>query len=128
METSLLIAKFMGPVLLVSGFSMLVNKNTMRTVFEDFLDSPGLIFVAGFLALMLGLAVIIFHNHWVAGWPVIITIYGWMSLFAGVLRMAFSPLVKRMGTAMMQREALMTIAAIFNVLLGAFLTYQGFLA
>ncbi len=128
METSQLIAKFMGPVMLVAGFSMLVNKDNLRSVFEDFIASPALIFVAGFLALMLGLALVIFHNRWVAGWPVIITIYGWLSLFAGVGRMAFPALVKRMGTAMMKREAFLTVAAILNVLLGGFLAYKGFVA
>ena len=128
METSQLIAKFMGPVMLVAGFSMLINKAAMRAVFKDFIASPALIFVAGFLALMLGLALVIFHNRWTAGWPVIITVYGWLSLFAGVGRMAFPALVKRMGTAMMKREAFLTVAAIFNLLLGGFLTYQGYLA
>lgn len=126
MATSILIAKFMGPVMLVAGFSMLVSKDTMRAVFEDFLASPALIFVAGFMALILGLTLVIFHNLWVFGWPVIITIYGWASLLAGVLRMVFPGLVKRMGTAMMKRQALLTTAAIFNVLLGGFLTYQGY--
>ena len=128
METSILIAKFMGPVMLVAGFAMLVNKDNMRTIFEDFIASPALIFIAGFLALMLGLVLVIFHNRWAIGWPVIITIYGWIALFAGVGRMAFPALEKRMGTAMMKSEAFLTAAAIFNVLLGGFLAYQGYLA
>lgn len=128
MDASILIAKFMGPVMLATSFAMLVNRPNMRAIFEDFLDSPGLIFTAGFLALVLGLAIVIFHNHWVAGWPVIITVYGWIALAAGVVRMSFPAVVKKMGQVMIGNDALMIIAALFNTALGAFLTYQGFLA
>ena len=128
METSILYAKFMGPAMLVSGIAMLSNRKNMRAVAEDFLNSPGLIFLAGILALLLGLAIVIFHNVWVAGWPVIITIYGWMALAAGIVRMGFPAIVQKLGRAMMERAWMITIGAAFSIVLGAFLTYMGFLA
>jgi len=128
MDTSLLIAKFIGPLILVSGFAMLVNKQNMRAVFEDFLASPALIFVAGFLALLMGLALVIFHNRWAADWTVIITVYGWLALAAGIVRMSFPQVVKKMGAFFFEREGFLTFAGIANVLLGAFFTYKGFLA
>jgi hypothetical protein len=127
METSILFAKFMGPAMLVSGIAVLVNRKNIHAVTEDFLNSPALIYLAGFLALLLGLAILIFHNVWVAGWPVIITIVGWIALGAGIVRMCFPALVKKIGTAMMERGALIMIASAFNTALGAFLTYMGFL-
>ena len=64
MSTSILIAKLMGPVMLTAGLSMLVNGKNLDAMFEDFLNSPGLIFVAGVLALLMGLTIVNFHNIW----------------------------------------------------------------
>lgn len=126
METSTLFAKFMGPVMLVGGIAMLANRKHMVAIAEDLLASPALIYLAGVLALLLGLTVVIFHNVWTAGWPVIITVYGWIALVAGVVRMVFPALVKKMGGWIMMRDVFMTVAGIINVGLGAFLVWMGF--
>ena len=128
MDTSILIAKYMGPVMLVAGLSFIVNKQNLHAIFEDFMASPGLIFIAGFMALVLGLTLVIFHNHWVAGWPVLITIYGWLALAGGVLRIVFPGVAVKMGRAMMQRDGLLMTSGAVNILLGAFLSYMGYLA
>jgi len=128
METSILIAKFMGPVMLVAGCSMFLNRKKMTAIFEDFVNSPGLIFFAGFIALILGLAFVIFHNRWVAGWPVLITIYGWLALVGGILRIGFPDLAISIGKWMLEKEMMLTVSGAANILLGAFFTYQGYLA
>ena len=128
MNTSILIAKLMGPVMLAAGLSMLVNGKNLDAVFEDFLNSPGLIFVAGVLALVMGLTIVNFHNIWTADWRGFITLFGWISIFAGILRMGFPRAVKSMGDWMRMNKALITVAAAINAALGAYLSYQGYLA
>lgn len=128
MNTSILIAKYMGPVMLIAGLTMLVNGKNLNAVFEDFLHSPGLIFLAGVLALLIGLAIVNVHNIWVAGWPVIITVFGWISIFAGIFRMGFPTAVKSLGGWMLKNSTLITVSALVNAALGAFLTYMGYLA
>ena len=51
METSALSARFIGPVMLVAGASMFVNRARMIEIFKDFTDSPGMIFIGGVMAL-----------------------------------------------------------------------------
>ena len=128
MDTSQLLAKYLGPVMLVAGLAFFINRQHLRAIFDDFLKSPALIFIAGFMALALGLTFVIFHNRWVADWPVIITIYGWLALVGGVMRIAFPQVAIKMGRAMIDRQALIMTSGVFNVLLGAFLTYMGYLA
>ena len=38
---------------------------------------------------MPGVAVVYFHNRWTAGWPVLITVMGWLSLVIGAVRILF---------------------------------------
>ncbi len=126
MNTSILIARLLGPVMLVAGFSMLVNRKNLDAVFDDFLKSPGLIYVAGVLTLVLGLTIVNFHNIWTLDWRGFITLFGWICIFAGIFRMGFPAAVKSMGGWMMANKAFITVAAIINAALGAFLTYKGY--
>ena len=125
METSQLIARILGPFMVVAGAAMLVNPTRLRAMAKDFMDSPGLIFIAGTLALLLGLLLVNVHNVWVANWPVIITLYGWISVVAGILRMCFPDAVKSLGQRMIEKKGLIMGAAVINVLLGAFLIFKG---
>jgi hypothetical protein len=43
--------------------------------------------IAGYAAFVPGLAIVYFHNRWTGGWPVLVTVMGWLSLIVGFLRM-----------------------------------------
>ena len=118
----------MGPVMLVAGLSLLVNGKNLDAVFEDFLNSPGLIYVAGVLALLMGLTVVIFHNIWAADWRGFITLFGWISIFAGIFRMGFPGAVKSMGSWMITNRIFITVSAILNAGIGGYLTYKGYMS
>jgi len=128
MDTSLFLAKLIGPTLLAISAAMLVNQDNMRDMATDFLEHRGLIFLAGILTLLGGLAIVLTHNVWVAGWPVIITIFGWLSVIGGAFRIIFPDSVKSMGTAMLQKRGLMTAGGVVQGVIGAWLCYVGYMS
>jgi hypothetical protein len=128
METSLFLAKLIGPVVIVIGAAMLINQVNMREMASDFLQHRGLIFLAGILTLLAGLAIVLTHNIWVAGWPVIITILGWLSVIGGIFRIIFPDSVKSIGEAMLQKTGLLTIAGVVQAVIGGWLCYVGYMA
>ncbi len=128
MTTSILFARFIGPVMLAAAISMAVDRQAIRNVADDFMNSPALIYLAGVLTLIAGITIITFHNFWVFDWRLIITIFGYICVISGIFRMAFPTQVKQMGEWMLETRPLIRIAAILNGLLGAFLTYKGFIA
>jgi hypothetical protein len=128
METSLFLARLIGPTLLAISAAILVNQDNMREMARDFLEHRGLIFLAGILTLLGGLAIVITHNVWFAGWPVVITIFGWLSVIGGAFRIIFPDSVKAMGAAMLEKRGLFTGAGIVEGLIGAWLCYAGFMA
>ena len=89
METSLFIARIVGPLLGVSGLATLINRTLLEDIGREFLDSKALLFLAGVMALITGLVIVNTHNIWIAGWPVMITAFGWIAVVAGVVRIAF---------------------------------------
>ncbi len=127
MQTSILIARLLGPVLAVAGLAGLMNPKAVQEMAREFLASRALIFIAGVLALVAGLAIVNAHNLWTAGWPVIITIFGWLAVLGGVLRMAFPALTKSIGEAMLGNQALLRVAGAAQLALGATLMFVGYL-
>ena len=66
MQTSVYLAKLMGPVIAVAGIGFLLNREAFMDMARDFLESTGMIMMSGFLALVMGLAIVNAHNIWVA--------------------------------------------------------------
>lgn len=128
MDTSLFLAKLIGPTLLTISAAMLANQDNMRDMAADFLEHRGLIFLAGLLTLVAGIAIVLTHNVWVAGWPVIITILGWASIVGGVFRIVFPDSVKAMGQRVLQSTTVMTVGGMIQGVLGAWLCYVSYMA
>jgi hypothetical protein len=82
MEVSLFLAKFWGWYLLIFFLILSYNPRRIKQIFEDLRDQKFAILVA-FLAVILGLLNILFHNVWESDWRLIITGLGWLALLFG---------------------------------------------
>ena len=78
-------------------------------------------------ALLAGLVIVNTHNLWVADWPVIITIFGWLAVVGGIIRIALPDTVKSIAEAMLARDAVLRVVAVLQVALGAYLMMKGYL-
>jgi hypothetical protein len=127
METSYFLAKLIGPVFLVAGLAVLIRPQRTRQLGREFVDSEALIFLSGMITLPVGLAIVIVHNVCVAGWPVIITIVGWLLVLAGIARMLAFDGVRSIGRKMIEKTSLFAVPGAIMAALGAYLSYQGYL-
>ena len=127
MEASLFIARLIGPILVVMGLMGLFRLDAIHEVAREVLASRAQLFMAGFLALVAGLAIVNSHNQWVAGWPVIITIFGWLAVVGGIIRIGFPGITKTIAEVMLARTAVLRVVAVLQVLLGAYLMFKGYL-
>lgn len=128
MYPSLFLAQLIGPTLLVIGLGMIVSRDAYRTMAQEFLGSRALIYIAGILAFVPGLAILLTHNVWVAGWPVIITLFGWLALLGGIFRLIFPQEVTRIGSRIIAMPSALTVGGIVVLALGAVLSFFGYLA
>ncbi len=126
MATSVLIAKLIGPVVLVAATATLADARGLQEMAREFLKDHALIYVTGVLAMLGGLAIVNNHNNWAAGWPVIITLFGWAMIIGGAVRMALPSVVRSIGGAMTENLAMMRISGAVWAVIGAFLTYKGY--
>jgi hypothetical protein len=84
METSIILAKFWGWYLLIFFFILSYNPTRIKQIFDDLKDRKFSVIVA-FMAIIIGLLNVIFHNIWNSNWTIIITLIGWIALGIGLL-------------------------------------------
>jgi len=123
MSTSKIIARLIGPLFLVMGLGMVAEPNTVRALSAEFLSNLSLIYLAGMITLVAGLAIVNAHNLWVGDWRVIITIIGWLSVIGGIVRLLFTSQVQGLGADMVASPSAMIIGGIVTLVIGAVLSW-----
>ena len=128
MDTSIFLARMLGLFFLVMGIGITLGPHNYRIMAEEFLASRALIYVAGLLAFLPGLAIVLTHNVWTGDWRVIVTIFGWLGLIGGAFRLLFPLQVRAIGGAMLKSGQALRIGGIAIIVVGAVLAYFGFFA
>jgi hypothetical protein len=127
MSSSRYIAGLIGPLLLAISAAMLLNGRMFTGMVEQLAQNYAVVFLAGMIALVAGLAVVRAHNVWSGDWRVLVTIFGWLSVIGGLGRM----LVPDQAAAIAQTVVNAQSISYFSVMplaLGAFLTFKGYQA
>ena len=126
MSTSVFIARLIGPVMLVIGLAVLTNQSAFRAMAEEFLASRALIFLSGLLIMPVGLAIVLTHNIWAADGRVMITLFGWLNVIGGAVRLFAPAYVIQTSRVMLKRPHFIPIAAAIWVVAGSLFCLFGF--
>jgi hypothetical protein len=127
MTTSKTIAALLGPTLVASAISILANIGTAQTIVGDLSQSPALVLIAGYAAFVPGLAIVYFHNRWTGGWPVLVTLMGWLSLVVGFLRIVFPTQIAAMATKIApSATGFFPVIAVVFLAIGGFLSFKAY--
>lgn len=125
MDTSIFLARLIGPLYLVVGLGLLLNQSYYREMLRSLPTGGTFSYIAGLLALIASLAILQVHNLWVSDWRVILTLFGWLGLAKGVLLLVF-PLTGQRIAAWFSKSSTILVAGVFALLLGNWLCYMGY--
>ncbi len=123
---SVFIAKIIGPCYLIIAIGMLVNRKFYQKVMDDFCKDASTVFLSGLLAFVVGLLIVLAHNVWIAGWPVIVTIFGWGGLLKGAWLIVFPDNVATFMRMYQRNKVLLTAHSVVALILGVVLTLFGY--
>jgi hypothetical protein len=126
MPTSIFLAKLLGPILLVAGIAMLINRKQLDALVQELLRSPLLLILLGVIDLAIGLAIVLTHNVWVADWRIIITLLGWLLIVRGAVRMLVPEQAKALGAKLLKNTNVVTGSLAATTALGLVLSYFGY--
>jgi len=122
------LGKLLGLYLIVISVIMFAHPQaTVEIMKAIILDRP-LLFICGLMGVTAGLAIVLTHNVWSGGvLPILVTVFGWASLFKGTLLLVLSPeMESRVFIVGLGYEQHPNFFAGFAFLLGAYMAYSGF--
>lgn len=82
-NASTFLAEFWGWYLIIFFVILSFNPKRIKQIFEDLKDEKFLI-ITSFVAIIVGLLNVLFHNIWELNYKLIITLIGWTALFIGL--------------------------------------------
>jgi len=125
---TIFLSKLLGLYCIVVGLAMLVHSHATIETVKVLVQCAPALYIAGILALAMGLAMILGHNVWSGGvLPVVVTLIGWLALIKGLV-ILFLPAGWAAACYLGCGHPLqfLYVKAAITLILGAYLTYAGF--
>jgi hypothetical protein len=126
-RSTIVLARVAGPLLALSGPALIARPAIIPHLIDSFAADPAAPLLWGFIALLLGLTVLVFHQRWSTPLEIAITLLGWVLIVRAII-LLFIP---EMGIGIARTVLAASPNAVFAVgtvttLLGAWLSYEGF--
>jgi hypothetical protein len=108
------IAGLIGPTAMALTLSEAMNYHIWA------INIPPVTYLNGTILFVVGLSIIRAHNHWTRGWPVLVTLTGWLAMLGGLYRM-FAPEAQQVSQS---PATYVGLAVLFTI--GAMLTFKAY--
>ena len=96
--------QWLGITFFAMGIGMLTNPKFIKDIIRDFLVSTAYVFFGGLICLAIGLPLVTFHNVWMLDSSFIITFLGWLALIKGLALIMFPIQTMRMYKGALAKE------------------------
>lgn len=126
MEITIFLAKVIGWYFVIMSLFVLFRQEATKSVVMDILAQRALMFFIAIVSLILGLMLVVGHNLWVMGWPVIITLVAWLVLISGILRLVAPELSIKIAQWWLINRVYLRVAAVIYLLIGIYLLYRAY--
>ncbi|MGA2207924.1 MAG: hypothetical protein ABSG10_14445 [Terracidiphilus sp.] len=125
---TLFLSRLMGLYFLICGLSMIVHKQVFTDALATVPGNPLAMWLISMVISLAGLAMVLAHNLW-SKCPVvvIVTLLGWLTLIKGILYLLLpSKWLEGFFQSVLNCGACLYSVTAFLLVLGAYLTYEGF--
>ena len=118
------LATVIGWYLVILSILLFFRYKHILTVMKELISKPGEFFIIAVITLIMGLLLVTSHNIWVMDWPVVITIFSWVVLIAGILRLFFPEMILKMWQPLFNNTITIKVTTFISLLIGLFLLYH----
>lgn len=126
MEHSKFLGKVIGIYLIIVCIAMFINMPAFIDRVNSLINNTALMFVVGFITLILGLLMVVSHNIWQLNWRVVITIISWLVLLKSISIIFYPQFIDQLSLSFVQNINVAYIGAAIDLILGLLLCYFGF--
>ncbi len=118
---TIFLATVIGWYLVIFSLFVFFKHEYMKSVVKDIMTNRGQFFIVAVMTLILGLLMVTSHNVWVMGWPVIITIFSWLVLIGGLIRLFCPDTVHKVWKSMFDDRIVTNVIAVVILIIGLYL-------
>lgn len=126
MDISIFLAQAFGLYLLIGGIALLMNQELTNALIKKFSSHADDVAMGGFLALIIGIPLVLIHNVWDGSWRVLVTILVWLTFLKGVVRVLAPRAVTVWSQSLAKQPGLLRMLLLSMVILGVILAAFGF--
>ncbi|MGE3318771.1 MAG: hypothetical protein AB7I18_05690 [Candidatus Berkiella sp.] len=123
MNYSIFWARLLGLYIVILYAGMFFHFKHFQTLAGQMTQNPVLLMVMGMFTLFLGLTIVLSHRTW-RGWPILITLIGYLVVAKGIMLLFFPEWVHKVVTAWQGYN--IYIAVVPGLVLGLILLICGF--
>lgn len=120
------IFQILGLVYLVIGLGMLANPRFYKVMLNKMIDNEAVLLVMGLLVLVIGYFLVAYHNIWIGGRTIIITIFGWLALLKGLMMTVIPEKSIKFYNFIKVSKGQLSVYGIIVFVLGIIFTYLGY--
>jgi uncharacterized membrane protein YhaH (DUF805 family) len=114
------IAGLVGPALIAITVTEWINLDVFTAAIGPSFATH--VYLNGTLLFVAGLAIVRAHNHWTRGWPVLLTLLGWVAMLAGLGRMVAPVSAQQAG----QNSIVVYGSLVVLLAIGVVLTFKAY--
>jgi len=117
--------QFLGLIYLTAGIAMALKPDSAKAGIDSFLKSPGMNFLAGMLAIVMGGALVTLHHAWGNIYEIIVSAIGWGALIEGFLYLAFPKDLKALAAKFYKNQSYIRVCGLVALVIGALFMAMG---
>lgn len=124
MDLSIFLAKVWGLYITAVTLSLITNKSNLKLLFEAYRHST-VVFFSGIVELLIGILTVLSHNVWVWDYQGLITLFGWIALVRGLMRL-FAPATASNWIRKYEKSGTVVYFLVAAFIIGLYLIGVGF--
>ena len=126
MNTTIILAQILGITLTFMGLSLIIDKKGASLLLEEATKNRAILWILGFISLLVGTVLLEFHNTWNTLLQSLITLIGWLALIKGIMILLFGDTLAWFYKHW-NKEKTFTVSGIITFIIGLIFVYYGFL-
>ena len=125
---TLFLSRLIGLYCILITLSMMTRKQATVETVTALVQNPSTTLILGIITLAAGLAMVLAHNVWSGGAPVVVvTLVGWMALVKSLFFLFLPPEMEaELFLRQIHYQQLFYVYSAISLVLGVYLTYGGF--
>jgi len=125
MAIEILIIRIFAILYLIIGIVGIKDKKYYANLTHEIMKNVSLRFTWGMFAFIVGFLIVSYHNVW-TGWPIIVTLIGWIGLIKGITIILFPNILEKKANFVF-KGGLAKILPYICIVLALVFGYLGFL-